>query len=72
VPGTGRDHRCRDLRGWLERVRSEWVEFFRPTGGGSEWIVGPGRGVADGRVHEYTHVIPDASKLADTQAFRGR
>jgi hypothetical protein len=73
VPGTGCDHRCRHLRGWLERVRGERAEFFhRPTGGGPERIVGPGRGVADGRVHEYTRVIPDASKLADTQAFRGR
>ena len=53
-------------------MRGEWVDFFhRPTGGGPERIVGPGRGVADGLVQQYTRIIPDPGKLADTQAFRG-
>lgn len=55
----------------------EWVESFRRrVGGGYERIGGgfgrPVRGVADVRAHGDTHVIPDASKLADTCAFHGR
>ena len=76
MPGSGCDRRCRHLRGWPERVRGEWVESFRRrVGGGYERIGGGlGRhawGVADVRAHGDTHVIRDASRLADTRAFRG-
>lgn len=75
MPGSGCDHRCRHLRSWPERVRGEWVESFRRRiGGGSERIGGGfglhARGVADVRAYEYTHVIRDASRLADPRACR--
>ena len=69
MPGSGCDHRCRHLRSWPDRVRGEWVAFRRRVGGGYERIGGFGRHADD---HEYTRVIPDASKLADTRAFRDR
>jgi hypothetical protein len=74
VPGSGCDHRRRHLRSWPERVRGEWVESFRCRIGGYERIGGGfglhARGVADVRAYEYTRVIPDASRLADTHAYR--
>lgn len=76
MPGSGGDHRCRHLRSWCERVRGEYVDSCRRrVSGGSERIDGfdrHARRVADVRTHGYTHVVPDASKLADTGAFRGR
>jgi hypothetical protein len=76
VPGSGCDHRCRHLRSWPERVRGEWVESFRRRVDGGYERFGGGfdrhaRGVADVRAHGYTRVIPRASDLADTHAFRG-
>ena len=73
MPGSGCDYRCRRLRSWRERVRGEYVgSCRRRVSGGSERIGGYARGVADVRAHGYTRVVPDASDLADTSAFRGR
>jgi len=77
VPGSGFDHRGRHLRSWPDRMRGERVESLRRRVGGDYGRFGGGfgrhaRGVADVRAYGYARVIPDASDLADTHAFRGR
>ena len=76
MPGSRCDHRCRHRRSWPDRVRGEWVDFFRRRAGGFGRFVGGfvrhARVTADVRAYPYTRVVPDASDFADTHAFRCR